>query len=132
MKELYRTSSKNLLPANRYEEIVSEMTTVAGSEANAQPANQNLEHETRLEAEILAAKRSLKTNAFFTLFLGGMMVSLILVNRSLRPSLANLLSSSVKAILPLFTAVANFGTVHDVLVKYIQFVKCTLLSRNLH
>ena len=91
-----------------------------------------MEHETRLEAEILAAKRSLKTNAFFILFLIGMMFSLILVNRSLRPSLANLLSTSVKAILPLFTAVANFGTVYNVLVKYIQFVKSTLLNRNLH
>ena len=117
------------LGSNSYKEVVTDGTSLADSGVIAHPPNLDLEQEERLEAEIHAAKRSLQTNASFILIFSGLILSLVLVDRSLRPGVTNLLLTSIKAILPLFTAIANFGTVHNVLVTYIQSVKSTLLNR---
>jgi hypothetical protein len=75
----------------------------------------------KTEAQILAAERSLKTNLILGLLFFGMFGIVITTSNHLRPYLAVSIFSLMKVVMPIFTTIANFGTIQFVASQYWQF-----------
>ena len=69
-------------------------------------------------AQILAAERCIITNILLGVFLFIMFVILVTVSKQTRIFLYVIIFSTFKAVLPLLTTVANFGTVQFVARQY--------------
>jgi len=108
-------------------------------EENKMPTIFSAEEEKMLElietkksmAQILAAERSIKTNFvvgfLFCLFL---IIQIVIVPKPVREHVGLIVCSTMKAVLPIFTTIANFGTVRFVtslywnaFQKFIPFLK---------
>ena len=74
--------------------------------------------EERRQAEIRAAKRSIETNLFLGLAFLIVYGIFILMSNKLRQSYSIIAFSTLKGLLPIFTTITNFGTVHSVLLQY--------------
>jgi hypothetical protein len=80
-------------------------------------------NEERRQAEIRAAKRSIETNLIVGLvffFVYGIFIGM---SSEIRQSFGIIAFSMLKGLLPIFTTVANFGTVHSVMLQYWKYLK---------
>ena len=79
------------------------------------------------KAQIVAAERSMSTNlvvgGWFCLFL---VIQIVIVPKSLREHVGLIVCSAMRGVLPIFTTIANFGTVRFVVSQYWNAVKKVL------
>ncbi len=80
-------------------------------------------NEERRQAEIRAAKRSIETNLVVGLVFFLVYGIFILMSSEIRQSFGIIAFSMLKGLLPIFTTVANFGTVHSVMLQYWKYLK---------
>ncbi len=79
--------------------------------------------EEKALAQILAAERCIKTNFLLVSFLFFMFVILAAVSKQTRVYLYVIIFSTFKAVLPLLTTIANFGTIQFVARHYWSYIK---------
>jgi hypothetical protein len=80
-------------------------------------------NEERRQAEIRAAKRSIETNLIAGLVFFLVYGIFIVMSSEIRQSFGIIAFSMLKGHLPIFTTVANFGTVHSVMLQYWKYLK---------
>ena len=83
----------------------------------------NLEAEKKNQAQIQAAKRCLQTNAVLGLLFLLALVSIMMYSRERRAFFSCLVFTIMKSSLPVFTTIANYGTVQFVIFQYWQYLK---------
>jgi hypothetical protein len=75
------------------------------------------------EAQISAAKRSNKTNLILGILFFAMFTIVTLTPKQIRPYFASFIFSVMKTSMPVFTTIANFGTIQFVLTQYWNYFK---------
>ena len=81
-------------------------------------AEAEAKQETKRVAQILSAKRSLITNLILSAFL---FIAHAVIVMSERLFFSILIFKSVKGVLPILTAIANFGTIRFVFGQYLNY-----------
>ena len=95
---------------------------------------QNAQEVERHEAEVLAAKRSLITNLILTTLCIGTCLAIVALAPAFAPYFAGILFAVIKSALPIFTTIANFGTVWCQCYKHLVFfcLKSLFILLNVH
>jgi hypothetical protein len=111
-------------------EVVHDIPAIFSAEEEKMFENKETE---RNKAQIAAAERSMKTNllvgAGFCLFL---FIQMAFVPKSMREYVGLMVCSTLRCVLPIFTTIANFGTVQFVLSLYCNaFLKILPFSTKL-
>jgi len=83
----------------------------------------NLEAEKKNEALIEAAKRCLQTNAILGLLFLLALISIMIFSRERRSYFSALIFTFMKGSVPVFTTIANFGTVQFVISQYWEYYR---------
>ncbi len=111
--QTFPISSNDFAHQQPSEANVNEIFSITKSE----PKNEdNLKSQ-----QILSAKRSLQTNlALVTLFISVLVFLYFIPNR---PFFSGLMYSMLKGALPIFTTIANFGTIRSVIRQYYEYLK---------
>jgi hypothetical protein len=78
--------------------------------------------EEKIHKQIMAAKRSLKTNFIVAILFTGLTSVLVILPKNAKMYYAATVLSSMKTVLPIFTAIANFGPVKSVVCQYWKHV----------
>ena len=86
--------------------------------------------EERRQAEIRAAKRSIETNLILVVVFFVVYGAFVVMSSDLRQNYSLFAFSTLKGLLPITTTIANFGTIHSVLLQYWSFFKASLNCRN--
>ena len=84
-------------------------------------AEAEAKQEAKRVAQILSAKRSLITNLILSAFLFIAHAVIVMLPPSERLFFSILIFKSVKGVLPILTAIANFGTIRFVFGQYLNY-----------
>ena len=83
--------------------------------------------EQKRNAQIEAARRCLFTNIFLmTFFIVEFLILILLVEKGNRQYYLSVLTTPVKAALPICTTIGNFGTVQFVIAEYYKYFQILL------
>jgi hypothetical protein len=81
------------------------------------------QEEEKTKAQLAAASRSMKTNLTLGLIFILLLIIFLLVPEFWRPYLNAITFTLSKGLMPILTAIANFGTVKFVALQYLEYVK---------
>lgn len=81
------------------------------------------QEEEKTKAQLAAASRSMKTNLTLGLIFILLLSTLLLVPEFWRPYLNAITFTLSKGLMPILTAIANFGTVKFVALQYLEYVQ---------
>lgn len=87
--------------------------------------------EERRQAEIRAATRSIETNLVLVVIFVVVYGAFIFMSGKVRQSYSLFAFSTLKGLLPICTTIANFGTVHSVMIQYCQYFKSKFCRHDL-
>jgi len=77
----------------------------------------------KTKSQISAAKRSNKTNLILGILFFAIFTLATFIPKKIRPYFVSFIFSVMKTSMPVFTTIANFGTIQFVLTQYWNYIK---------